>query len=380
MKYAAKLLSKTDLTLFESYYRLNQTAHQKGTNLNGAVLAEQLFPHLPSVILGSYERAVVLDIYGPDGASLQRQKRKIIKPEGGKNWRLNGKLIEAPNDDLDRYASVAEGDVAVFGFEGGDLPDSVSMVVLSNSSDSDRSTLEALREELGLKRGARSMAVLNLADLERLAAGSPPGHPLRLLLPDPSRTDDLSEAAVGDQEAVQRLDAQTKSGTTRPVSAAELEAARVRAQEVGRAGEVLINSHLDRALATAGIASFEWTADKNAVSPYDFTVGTSAATEFWDAKSTTGKFEAPFHVSTAELKFAVSSEAYRIARVFGVDGPTEANFRLSEPIRALAGQVLKELAALPIGVTVSSVQISPSLLAWGDEHPLPSADDDLEDD
>ena len=92
MKYAAKLMSQSDLTLFEAFYRKNPTSHQKGTNLNGDVLANELFPTLPTVFIGTYEQPVTLDIYGPDAAPLLRLQRKIIKPVGGKNWRLNVRI------------------------------------------------------------------------------------------------------------------------------------------------------------------------------------------------------------------------------------------------------------------------------------------------
>ena len=380
MKYAAKLLTKSDLTLFASFYKLNGTAKQKGINLNGDVLADQFFPGLPAAVSDTGEQPVTLDIYGPDAAGLQRQRRKIVKSRGARNWRLNGKLIETPAADPGRYEPLAEGDVGVFAFDGATLPDSVSLVVLSAASLQDLPLLKAVRDGLRLKRGRGSMAALSLAQMEAFASASTAGHPLRLLLPDPSRVEDLVEAGSGDVQASRRLDSRTRAGTARPVSAAELEVARARAQEVGRTGEALIASYLDRKLKACQIIAFEWSSEKNAVSPYDFEVADADGPHLWDVKSTTGKFEAAFHISAAELETATEVPDYRIARVFGVDTGTGARFKLSAPIRTLAATVRKALGDLPAGVVVGSVQINPNLRAWLAEEPLPAADDDDDDD
>ncbi len=137
MQYAIKLLTSSDLTLFEAYYRNHSTSKQKGVNLNGDVLAGKLFPRLPSEIVGSFEQPITLDIYGPDSDDFLRVRRKIIKAEAGKNWRLNGKLIEAPAADAERYDGLEVGDIAVLGFDGDPLPTSISLVLLSASSTVD---------------------------------------------------------------------------------------------------------------------------------------------------------------------------------------------------------------------------------------------------
>lgn len=379
MKYAAKLLTQSDLTLFEAFFRQNSTSKQKGVNLNGSVLAGQLYPALPSEIAGTFEQPVALDIYGPDAAPLHRVRRKIIKPEGGKNWRLNGKLVESPRDQPARYSTLAKHDLAIFAFDGVRFPDAVSMVVLSGSSPQDAPLATTIRDTLELKPGPGSMVALKPAQLAAFAAAAPTGHPLHLLLPDAARDMDLTEAAAGNQEAAERLNRRARTGATRPVSAAELEAARVRAQEVGRAGEVLVNRHLEQSLSAGEISGFEWVSESNAVSPFDFTVEASGGIQHWDAKSTTGKFADPFHVSVAELQAATEFADYRIARVYGIDTPAGARMSLSGPFRMLADEVRAALAGLPVGVRVSSVQIDPARLSWATEEELPAADAEDED-
>ena len=213
MRYAVKLLTNSDLTLFESYFRLHSTSKQKGTNLNGDVLAGRLFPALSNDLTGSSEHPVILDIYGPDGAAILRVRRKIIKPEGGKNWRLNGKLVEAPAGEPDRFKTLEVGDLAVFGFDGDPLPASVSMVVLSAGSAADGPTVDYLRTTFGLAPRSRSMVALSTAELS--AVPSPAGHPLKLLSPDPARTADILAAAEDDEEAQKRLNRKARSGITR---------------------------------------------------------------------------------------------------------------------------------------------------------------------
>jgi len=374
MRYAVKLLTSSDLTLFAAYFRLNSSSKQKGTNLNGDVLAGRLFPALPTAIIGTFEHPVVLDVYGPAGAPIHRVRRKIIKPEAGKNWRLNGKLIDAPDADPTRFDRLEAEDIAVFGFDGEPLPTSVSMVLLSANSPADKPTLDYLRTTFRLAPRVRSMTDMSTTELEAVPA--PVGHPLKLLLPDPARAADVIAAAEDDEEARRRLDARARSGRTRPVSAAELAAAKARAQEVGRAGEALYSAHLEREHAASRIASFIWTADQNATSPYDFEVReTTGDVTLIDVKSTTSGFDGNVHVSAAELETAATAADYRIARVFDLEAATGPQVKLSDPIGSIALVVRAQLATLPTGVRASKLEMHTSLFDWSGAAPLPSEDD-----
>lgn len=374
MRYAVKLLTNSDLTLFESYFRLHSTSKQKGTNLNGDVLAGRLFPALSNDLTGSSEHPVTLDIYGPNGAAILRVRRKIIKPEGGKNWRLNGKLVEAPTGEPERFNALEVGDLAVFGFDGDPLPASVSMVMLSGGSAVDGPILDYLRTTFGLAPRSRSMVALSTVELA--AVPIPEGHPLKLLLPDPARTTDIIAAAEDDEEAQKRLNRKARSGATRPVSAAELAAAKIRAQEIGRAGEALFCKHLEQQRNSGAITDFEWTADENATSAWDFAVTQRDGRKtLIDVKSTSGGFDGQIHISAGELEVAESAEDYLIARVFDLEESSGPRLRMSEAITILAAEVRAQLAALPVGVRATKFEFRTDLLKWGEPMEL-SADDD----
>lgn len=374
MHYAAKLLSSSDLTLFASYFRSHSTSKQKGTNLNGDILAGKLFPALPSEIVGTFEQSVELDIYGPGGASIHKVRRKIIKPQAGKNWRLNGKLIEAPSIDTSRFDHLEAGDIAVFGFDGEPLPTSVSMVILSATAPVDQAAWKYFQSVHGLTARTRSMVELTASDL----AGAPisEGHPLRLLLPDPLRTADIVAAAEDDEEAGNRLAKRAASGLARPVSAAELAAARARAQEIGRAGEALFCAHLETELTEGRVTSFVWAADLNATSPYDFSIVLSDGSQMLiDVKTTGNHFQATIHLSAAELETAALHSNYRLARVFDISAEEGPKLRLSEPIGDIAKGIVQALTALPNGVRASKLEIKPDVFAWGEFQALSPEED-----
>ncbi len=374
MRYAVKLLTSSDLTLFAGYFRLHPTSKQKGVNLDSDVLAGRLFPALPTAVTGTFEQSVVVDIYGPAGAGIHRVRRKIIKSEGSKNWRLNGKLIYGPDADAARFDTLEAEDIAVIGFDGEPLPTSISMVLLSAKSPDDKPMLDYLKATFRLAPRIRPMADMSTTDLAAVAA--PAGHPLKLLLPDPARTADLVAAAEDDEEARRRLDARARAGATRPVSAAELAAAKARAQEVGRAGEALFCAHLERELAASRIAGFIWTADQNATSPYDFEVReTGGGTTLIDVKSTTAGFDGNVHVSAAELETAAGSGDYRIARVYDLEAAAGPQVRLSDPIGSVAAAIRAHLAGLPAGVRASKLEMHTSKFGWGIAAPLLSEED-----
>ena len=375
MKIAAKLLSQSDLTLFEAFYRLNGTSKQKGVNLNGDVLADRFYPGLPKSLASADEVPLTLDIFGPQGAGLHRLRRKIVKPVGGKNWRLNGKLIEEPSDQAGRYSQLAAGDVALFAFVGDPVPSGLIMIILAQADPVQRALRDTIVSDLGLVPTSRSMVPIKEAELARFAAGAADGDPIRLLLPDPDRDQDLQLTVLGDASAEDRLRAKTRATRSRTVTADELAAARQRASDIGRAGEVIINEMLAVEREAGAIADYAWDSDMDALAPYDFTItNADGGAERIDVKSTTGPFKGYFHISDAELRTASEGDAvYRIYRVYGLDTDGGPKLKRSEGIAGVAKDVLAGLSGLPTGVRVASVQLSPDLLEWGDEealHPL----------
>jgi hypothetical protein len=372
MKIAAKLLSQSDLTLFEAFYRLNGTSKQKGVNLNGDVLADRFYPGLPKSLASADEVPITLDIFGPRGAGLQRLRRKIVKPVGGKNWRLNGKLIEEPLDQVGRYSNLTAGDVALFAFMGEPVPSGLIMIILSQADPIQRTLRDTIVNDLGLTPRSRSMVQIDEADLARFAADAPPGDPISLLLPDPSRDQDLELTVLGDAGAADRLQHKTASTRSRSVTADELASARQRASDIGRAGEVIVNEMLAAEREAGAIADYTWDADMDALAPYDFTIiTTDGLAERIDVKSTTGPFEGYFHISDAELRKASLGDAvYRIYRVYGLDTDSGPKLKRSSGIVGVATDVLASLSGLPAGVRVASVQLSSNLLEWGCEESL----------
>ena len=375
MKIAAKLLSQSDLTLFEAFYRLNGTSRQKGVNLNGDVLADRFYPGLPKSLASADEVPITLDIFGPQGAGLQRLRRKIVKPVGGKNWRLNGKLIEEPSDQVGRYSQLAAGDVALFAFVGDPVPSGLIMIILAQVDSVQRPLRDTIVSDLGLVPKSRSMVQIDDADLARFATGAADGDPIKLLLPDPDRDQDVELTVLGDASAEDRLRSKTRATRSRTVTADELAAARQRASDIGRAGEAIVNEMLSAAREAGAISDYTWDSDMDALAAYDFTIANAdGSAERIDVKSTTGSFEGYFHISDAELKTAAQGDAvYRIYRVYGLDTGGGPKLKRSNGIADVAKDVLAGLSGLPTGVRVASVQLSPDLLEWGAEealHPL----------
>ena len=378
MKFAAKLLSHSDLTLFAPYFRINSTSKQKGINLNGDVLAGQLYNALPDFVGSADEIKVVLDLYGPQGAGQLRLQRKILKPEGGKNWRLNGKLVEENSPSMGRFDNLAPGDVAIMAFDGDPLPTALILVLLSQSGG-DAPIRDAIVSRSDLVSRKKSMVAISVDDLKYYSQLAPNGSILKILLHDEDRDSDLTGAGEGDIGAEQRLRQRVQLGRTRPVSAPELQAAKVRAQDIGRAGEVLINHFLEREVAAGKILNFIWSSEANAVSAWDFEIEDLNGHYWVDVKTTVFNSQCPFHLSAAELKSAASGERpYHIFRVFGVEDAAGAKLMRSLDIVEFARGVIENLSCLPRGVTANSLEISPHLLKWKQEELLPQINDDLD--
>jgi hypothetical protein len=248
------------------------------------------------------------------------------------------------------------------------------MVILSAASALDQPIRDYLRATFSLAPGPRSMTDLSTTDLN--AIPSPQGHPIGLLLPDLARSADLVAVADDDDEARRRLNSRARAGTARPVSAAELAAAKARAQEIGRAGEALYCSHLESELAASRIDGFLWTADQNATSPFDFQVSQAdGSLTLVDVKSTTGPFSSLVHISIGELEVAAAAPDYRIARIFDLEAESGPQLAVSEPICGFAADVLLRLKALPPKVRASKLEVHPNALTWARPQMLQAEED-----
>jgi hypothetical protein len=186
----------------------------------------------------------------------------------------------------------------------------------------------------------------------------PVDHPLNDILD----FDALEDAAKGGLEGARRL---YERRAHRKISREELQSGKSNAEAVGYRGEVLASYYLEDLKAKGEIDSYEWVSDSNAIAPYDFTITSNGNVRYVDAKSTNGKFENAIHISTAELiEMNHSGEDYDIFRLSQVDENT-AELRIASSVGPFAAKILASLQAVPKGVTIDAVSVSPSLLGFG---------------
>ena len=355
-RLAVKRLTASDLTVFKWHFQNLNAGNQKSINLNADVFINQLFPSLPEASAETNGRIPLdLYIYGPGHAGVHNLQRKILKGSTYKNWRLDGEYIGNPENEPDRYNSLLPGDFAVFDFQGRVLPTSAKMVLTSQASPQDR----LIYESLGTLLGGRSMVAVTLAQLQTIAdCLEDDEHPFHELTLDA----ELEDAALGGFRGATTL---RRRQATRILSREELQRARRIAEEIGRAGEEFILQHLMRLKASGAILDFTWTADTNAVAPYDFLIVMPDRQEIAiDVKSTSGEFERPIHVSGAELIEMTAGRRYDIYRVYELT-ETSALVKISERVGELASPILASFNQLPPGVRVDSVSVDIGALRFG---------------
>lgn len=359
MKFAIKRLRHTDLTFFKSYFKQHTGGKQKAINLDAAVFADTFFPKL-SKSNPDRPTSVFFDltIVGPHSAPAFVLARKALIQQ--KNWRLNGEFVD-DDDNPHRFDVLAPDDLAVLAFDGSEEPIGVAMAVFAAASQLDQPAFAAL----GAIVGNSSMVSTNVDALKAAFQGLAADHSARLILPDAELAEDLADAAVGSTSATDAIVKKVAKGKVlKKITQADLEAAWHLQRKVGSDGEDLVAELFENMVIGGSIKSFEHTSQINPVSPFDFTVvGTDGATCVVEAKSTTGAFKRPFHISSAEVKAAAESEVpYLVFRLFDLK-PNQAKFRRSDDIRSFAKELLKQ--PLPVGVSVDCYSVSPDCLSWG---------------
>lgn len=357
-RLAVKRLTASDLTLFKWHYEHRAAGHQKAINLNANVFVSEMFPSLPEVAEAEGGRlSLDLDIFGPGTAGLLNLQRKIIKGDSYKNWRLDGEFIANPIEDGGRFNPLAPGDFVVFDFEGAVVPKSARAVFIARAVADDAD----LHAALGRFLGSASMKSASARDLESVvsAASIDYKHPIHELLLGSA----LEDVALGGSEGIRTL-TRRESGAT--MSRVELLRARASAEAAGERGEEFVNVYLLRERSHGRLTSSEWVSRKNAVAPYDFTVRQrDDIVELVDVKSTTGEFERSVHVSRAELEtMAADSRPYRVYRVYEMD-ERHCMLRVSSPLNLWAQGVLDAMKAVPSGVSVDSVSVLVTSIAFG---------------
>jgi hypothetical protein len=357
-KFALKRLTASDLTLFKWHFQNHPAGKQKAFNLDAKVLVGDLFPQLgePSQVP---QPRFPIDLYlsGPGRATAYNLQRKILKQE--KNWRLNGELIDSPEDDPDRYNSLMPGDYALLEFSGDLVPDTARVQLIAQNVSID----VALHLEISRKYPDGSMWLLGDAEIAQMieVASPPEDHPIREWV----EAEAIEDAVQGGASGVRRIAARRGGKGLAPQ---EFVRARRAAEQTGIIGEQLLNSYLEDQRSGGAILDFEWSSSINAISPFDFTITKSSTQRrLVDAKSTFGGFSNPIHMSLSELRQAVEGpDEYDIYRIFEVG--TAARMRIAENVGPALRNVLIAALEMPPGVTVDSVSIAPSFLSFNDEE------------
>lgn len=368
-KLALKKLKPSDLSFFKSYLTKHPQTKQKGFNLDSSVVEKQFFPSIKALLepLDKKAALVSLTLVGPGLAVPELLARKIKLD--AKNIRLNGEVVHAADDEPQRYDVLAPDDFAIIEFIGGALPEALKVVLVAAAHPEDASIHAAL--QLILPDSNDSMSVLSEDEISKVVSDTNPSpeHPIREWLDRVL----LEELGNGDAAVVEILN---KRRPDRGISPSAFKASKESAERTGRLGEEL----LDQFLQSAGLPelfTYEWVAQANAISPFDFRLNFVPGGErHADAKSTSGDFLNPVHLSTAEIHHAVNSGIpYDIFRLFNVKD-TSATLRVAKDIRPQLISVLSALNVLPAGVRVDSLSFDPSFFDFDTEaHSIESASD-----
>jgi len=352
-KLVLKRLKASDLSFFDAYLTRNPKGKQKGFNLDRDIFEDRLFPSIEADIAATPgQRApVALRLFGPGGAMPDPDPlmRKVLKQQ--KNWRLNGEVINSPAGNPGRYDSLAAGDLAVMEFFGGGMPNAANVLLLAAVDPKDATVHAAFTVAFP----GSSMTLFTEDQLDAVLKGGdiPTDHPIHAWLGGEL----LEDVGNGDAAATEAL---FKRRRGRGMTLAELKKTKESAEEAGRLGEELLDYYLASAARPPEIASYEWTAYVNAVSPFDFLLTLAdASLRHADAKSTTGPFSNPIYLSLAEIRHALSSGvSYDIYRLYNVkDGG--AMLRVARDIAGHLAPVVASLQSLPAGVKVDSLSFGP---------------------
>jgi hypothetical protein len=146
LKLALKRLTSSDLTYFQWHLDNNPAGKQKAINLSRNVFIDVLYPSLQNMVNYSESNVRIpidLYIFGPALAGPYHLKRKIIKADSYKNWRLDGETIRSPEGEPERFMVLKPGDIAVMAFEGDLYPRVLHIDFLAADLDVDRDLLKA---------------------------------------------------------------------------------------------------------------------------------------------------------------------------------------------------------------------------------------------
>jgi hypothetical protein len=150
------------------------------------------------------------------------------------------------------------------------------------------------------------------------------------------------------------------------VSRKDLENAKKDAHRTGRLGEEWVLSYLETKKRNNLILNFNWIANENAISPYDFSiVALDESVILIDVKTTKGDFNNRIHISFNELLQMREAQRYDLYRVFSIEDDF-AQLRIAKDIKSFAINIIEVLQNLPSGVKSDGISVSPSMLNFGE--------------
>jgi hypothetical protein len=360
-KLAIKQLSSSDLSLFRAHLRKSK---QKGINLNSDVFVHTFFPALKG-LYGSYP--FQLSIHGPGARAVHLRPQQKAWRTSGKNWRLDGALVDDPPGERGRYDDLRHGDFAILGFQGTRQPEGDATLILVSATD-DAALHAAIRSKFAFA-GRQTMRPVSPEDLDDLwmATRGAYGrrHPLRSLLianahrdfPPPDTVEEAVFGSARTQERIARTNGQG-AAITQDTVRQQLRAA----EDTGEQGEAAFNHWL---LATGHEErDYVWLSRTHARAARDFDLNRprwkgATGELFIDVKATRGRFDSPIHMSMAEVRWAASHANYRIARIHEL---TQHSARLTmlSGVQTIAERILAAITGLPDGLAVDGFEIDTS--------------------
>jgi hypothetical protein len=338
MKIALKILSLSDLSLFEAH---RDVAKQRSLELNSEIFIDRFYPGLRE---SSAQVIFPLVLIGPGGKMAHCLTRMAMRSLHAKNWLIRGEPIYDPDEDPGRYLKLTAGDFAIMAFEGNGRPQTVTLILVSATEDTKLHATIAHRFELRANSTMFEVSGGAIAHLRDSTLNEYVGneHPLDSLLSRDTIEDVLFGVALSPEDLRRQL---------------------LTAAETQQQGE----EHFEAWLTDTGHGEndFKWISQAHARSAYGHEVYAarwlnSAPHVFVTVKTTRMQFERPLHMSIAELRFAARTESYRIARLYNLDGTTP-KLRILTGVQTVAARIVGDLGALPYGVTADSLQLDPGL-------------------
>lgn len=132
-----------------------------------------------------------------------------------------------------------------------------------------------------------------------------------------NKVDDLSISIQAELEVISQT-----TGCSRKYKSRDIEKARAKFEETGKAGEILINQYLETLKEENKISNFIWeNRSRESYKPFDFIINPCKSDEkFIDVKSTSYYFEQPVFFSDGEIDFIThqNEKKYSIYRVYSM--------------------------------------------------------------